>query len=78
MLAGILMSVFNSFAPKPEANEIGYSEFLMDVQSDRVSKVVNDGLVIEGERTDGSKFTTVKPPGIRDDGLINDLVNHRG
>ena len=76
VLAGILMSVFNSFAPKPEVNKIGYSEFIMEVQNDRIASIANDGLVIEGERTDGSKFTTVIPPGIRDEGLINDLVNH--
>ncbi|MGB1158617.1 MAG: ATP-dependent zinc metalloprotease FtsH [Porticoccaceae bacterium] len=76
VLAGILMSVFNTFAPKAEVNQLGYSEFITEVQNDRISSVTNDGLVIEGVRVDGSKFTTVIPPGIRDDGLINDLVNH--
>jgi cell division protease FtsH len=76
VLAGILMSVFNTFAPKAEVNQLGYSEFITEVQNDRIAKVTNDGLVIEGERVDGSKFTTVIPPGIRDEGLINDLVNH--
>ncbi|MGB2173194.1 MAG: ATP-dependent metallopeptidase FtsH/Yme1/Tma family protein, partial [Porticoccaceae bacterium] len=67
VLAGILMSVFNSFTPKTEVNDLSYSDFILEVQNERVSSVVNNGLTIEGERTDGSKFTTVIPPAIKDD-----------
>ena len=76
VLAGILMSVFNSFTPKTEVNNLSYSEFILEVQTDRVASVVNNGLTIEGKRVDGSQFTTVIPPAIKDDGLIKDLVNH--
>ena len=76
VLAGILMSVFNSFTPKNEINDLSYSDFILEVQNERVASVVNNGLTIEGERIDGSKFTTVIPPAIKDDGLIKDLVNH--
>ena len=76
VLAGILMSVFNSFTPKSEVNDLSYSEFILEVQTDRVASVVNNGLTIEGKRVDGSQFTTVIPPAIKDDGLIKDLVNH--
>jgi len=76
VLAAILMSVFNSFTPKAEINDLSYSDFILDVQNDRVVSVANNGLTIEGERIDGSKFTTVIPPAIKDDGLIKDLVNH--
>ena len=76
VLAGILMSVFNSFTPKVEVNNLSYSEFILEVQTDRVASVVNNGLTIEGKRVDGSQFTTVIPPAIKDDGLIKDLVNH--
>ena len=76
VLAGILMSVFNSFTPKTEVNDLSYSDFILEIQNERVTSVVNNGLTIEGERTDGSKFTTVIPPAIKDDGLIKDLVNH--
>ncbi|MDG1693921.1 MAG: ATP-dependent zinc metalloprotease FtsH [Porticoccaceae bacterium] len=76
VLAGILMSVFNSFTPKTEVNDLSYSDFILEVQNERVATVVNNGLTIEGERVDGSKFTTVIPPAIKDDGLIKDLVNY--
>ena len=42
VLAGILMSVFNSFTPKSEVNDLSYSEFILEVQTDRVASVVNN------------------------------------
>ena len=70
------MSVFNSFTPKAEVNDLSYSDFIVEVQNDRIASVSNNGLTIQGERVDGSKFSTVIPPAIKDDGLIKDLVNH--
>lgn len=75
ILAAILMSVFNSLTPQPADNSLGYSDFVMEVQNDRVAKVSIDGLVIEGERRDGSKFRTVRP-NVQDPGLMGDLINH--
>ena len=75
ILAAILMSVFNSFTPQPVDNSLGYSEFVMEVQNDRVSKVSIDGLIIEGERRDGSTFRTVRP-NVQDPGLMGDLIDH--
>ena len=75
ILAAILMSVFNSFTPQPVDNSLCYSEFVMEVQNDRVSKVSIDGLIIEGERRDGSTFRTVRP-NVQDPGLMGDLINH--
>ena len=75
ILAAILMSVFNSFTPQPADNSLGYSDFVMEVQNDRVAKVSIDGLIIEGERRDGSKFRTVRP-NVQDPGLMGDLINH--
>jgi cell division protease FtsH len=40
-----------------------------------VAKVSIDGLIIEGERRDGSKFRTVRP-NVQDPGLMGDLINH--
>ena len=45
VLAAILMSVFNSFTPKEVENEIIYSEFVTDVQNERVSSVAISGLI---------------------------------
>lgn len=75
ILAAILMSVFNSFSPKPEDNSIDYSAFVSEVRNDRVSEVVIADLIIYGERNDGSKFKSVRP-NIQDPKLMDDLVNH--
>ena len=75
VLAAILMSVFNSFTPKEVENEIIYSEFVTEVQNERVSSVAINGLIIEGTRRDGSSFKTVRP-NVQDPGLMDDLLNH--
>ena len=75
IIAAILMSVFNSFSPKPEDNSIDYSAFVSEVRNDRVSEVVIADLIIYGERNDGSKFKSIRP-NIQDPKLMDDLVNH--
>ena len=75
VLAAILMSVFNSFTPQQADNEIVYSDFVVEVQNERVSSVAIDGLIIEGVRLDGSSFKTVRP-NVQDPGLMDDLLNH--
>jgi len=76
VLAAILMSVFNSFTPQQEANEVVYSDFITEVQNERISSVSIDGLIIQGQRLDGSKFKTVRP-NVQDPGLMSDLLNHK-
>ncbi len=75
VLAAVLLSVFNSFSPPPADNNLGYSDFVVDVQNERVASVVIEGLIIDGERRDGTKFRTVLPT-IGDQGLMKDLLNH--
>jgi cell division protease FtsH len=75
VLAAILLSVFNSFTPQPVDNEVVYSDFVVEVQNERVSSVAIDGLIIEGIRRDGTKFKTVRP-NVQDPGLMDDLLNH--
>jgi cell division protease FtsH len=75
VLAAILMSVFNSFTQQ-EDNEVVYSDFITEVQNERISSVSIDGLIIQGQRLDGSKFKTVRP-NVQDPGLMSDLLNHK-
>ncbi len=75
ILAAILMSVFNSFTPEPEDKSVDYSEFIQDVQNERVSSVSIDGLIISGERRDGTSFRTIRP-NVQDPGLMDDLINN--
>jgi cell division protease FtsH len=75
VLAAILLSVFNSFTPQPVDNEVVYSDFVVEVQNERVSSVAIDGMIIEGVRRDGTNFKTVRP-NVQDPGLMDDLLNH--
>ncbi len=47
----------------PEATLVPFSEFLGDLQADRVTSVVVDGDAVGFERTDGTRVTTVAPQG---------------
>ena len=79
IVAIVLMAVFQSFAPSGmgAANKtLTYDQFVEQVQSDKVKKVVieGDGMTIRGLRKDGSEFHTMSP-GDRD--MVNDLINHK-
>ncbi|UTA47029.1 ATP-dependent zinc metalloprotease FtsH [Simiduia sp. 21SJ11W-1] len=76
IIAAVLLSVFQNFSATPNKQEIPYSEFVLEVQADRVKEVKIDGLVIEGTRqADGSQFTTIRP-NLVDMKLMDDLLNH--
>ena len=76
VIAVVLMAVFQSFQPRTGAStRLDYDDFISQVRSDSVAKVVidEDRITIRGERKDGSKFETINP-GDRE--LVNDLLNH--
>jgi cell division protease FtsH len=76
VVAIVLMMVFQSFSPSLQAGSetLTYDEFVRQVRSDRVKKVVieDDDTTINGTRNDNSRFTTYTP-GDRE--LVNDLLN---
>ena len=77
VVAVVLMVVFQSFSPKMGGSDaLAYDQFVQQVRDDRVGKVTiaDDRTTIEGERKDGSKFTTYNPG---DKDLVNDLINHK-
>ena len=76
IIAAVLLTVFQNFNMQPPREQLNYTEFLQEVQTDRIRKVVIDGLIIAGERSDGSRFETVRPQ-IQDNGLMGDLIDHR-
>nr|WP_200821137.1 ATP-dependent zinc metalloprotease FtsH [Oceanicoccus sp. KOV_DT_Chl] len=76
VIAAVLLTVFNNFSVQPKSAELNYSQFIQEVQQDRVSKVVIDGLTIFGTRFDNSTFETVRPM-LDDPKLIDDLIEHR-
>ncbi len=76
VIAAVLLTVFNNFSVQPKTNELSYTQFIEEVQQDRVSKVEIDGLTINGTRNDNSSFTTIRPM-LDDPKLIDDLIQHR-
>ena len=74
-IAAVLLSVFNNFNTQGEKEQLGYSAFIQEVQNNRLSKVVVDGLKISAERTDGSSFETIRPM-VEDPKLMDDLLAH--
>ncbi len=76
VIAAVLLSVFNNFNMQSPTEQVGYSEFIQEIQQDQVKKVVVDGLSITGERFDGSRFETVRPM-LEDPKLIDDLLEHK-
>ena len=75
VIAAVLLSVFNNFNMQSPTEEVGYSDFIAEVQRDQGKKVVVDGLTIAGERYDGSNFETIRPM-VDDPKLMDDLLEH--
>jgi len=76
IIAAILLTVFNSFNVEKKDEQLNYSEFVAQVQSGQVKRVVIDGYIITGEHSDGSRFETVRPA-LQDPKLIDDLLEQR-
>jgi cell division protease FtsH len=75
VIAAVLLTVFNNFSAQSPTEQLNYSQFITEVQNERVRKVVIDGLVISGERNDNSRFESVRPL-LDDPKLIDDLLQH--
>ena len=75
VIAAVLLTVFNNFNSNSTTNQLSYSDFVAEVQADRVSKVVIDGYTIVGQRTNGEMFETVRPA-LQDPKLVDDLLSH--
>jgi cell division protease FtsH len=77
IIAAVLLTVFNNFNVEEQTNTLNYSRFVQEVQQGQVSKVTIDGYDIEGVRSDGSRFQTVRPaaddPKLMDDLLSNNV-----
>jgi cell division protease FtsH len=76
VIAIVLMTVFNNFAPRPEGPaELSYSEFIKQVHSNNVQSVLisPDNRQIKGTYTNGETFETFSPG---DSGLVKDLLDN--
>jgi len=65
--------VFQNFTPTTSGQQVNYSQFVEMVQDGQVNRVTIDGLEIQGTRSDGSQFQTVRPQ-VSDNKLMDDLL----
>ena len=66
VILAVLLTVFNKFDVAPQTPELGYSDFLLDVEQGQISKATIQGDKIYAEDTSGNKFTITR--------LSSDLV----
>jgi cell division protease FtsH len=76
VIAAVLLTVFNNFNMQESTEEVGYSDFITEIQRDQIQSVTVDGLTISGVRYDGSTFETIRPM-VEDPKLIDDLLEHQ-
>ena len=76
VIAAVLLTVFNNFNAETDPGRLSYSDFVTEVQSDRVAKVVIDGYTIYGQRSNGEHFQTIRPA-LQDPKLVDDLLSHK-
>ncbi len=75
VIAAVLLTVFNNFSSDSSPQAMSYSQFVEQVQNDRVSNVTIEGYTVTGERDDGTQFQTIRPAA-QDPKLMDDLLAH--
>jgi len=75
IIAAVLLTVFNNFNTESPNAQLNYSDFVAEVQRDRVRQVVIEGSVISGVFNDETRFDTVRPS-VEDPKLMDDLLSH--
>lgn len=63
----------NNFSLSSDSQSLNYSDFIQQVNDNKVESVTVEGFNISGKRKDGSYFKTVRPY-IEDAGLMGDLL----
>ncbi len=74
IIAVVLMTVFNQFGtPHSAQTQVPYSQFIEEVRQQQITKVVIEGNVLKGERSDGKRFTSYAPS---DPWMVSDLLKN--
>ena len=73
VVAVILMSVFSNLTTNSKTQEISYSDFIKNINSNQVTDVMLTGRVINGTLQGGSKFSTYSPE-TDNKAMIGDLL----
>jgi len=70
----VLMTVFNQFNNRQVAqSSMEYSQFIEEVKSGRITKVVMEGRILKATTTEGKKITSYAPPDLW---LVSDLLKN--
>ncbi|AXS80541.1 ATP-dependent zinc metalloprotease FtsH [Dechloromonas sp. HYN0024] len=70
----VLMTVFNQFNSRQVATgSVEYSQFIEEVKSGRISKVVMEGRTLKATTTEGKRITSYAPPDLW---LVSDLLKN--
>ena len=56
IIAGVLLTVFNNINQGPQADNVNYSQFLLEVRDGRIYVVLLAGTDITARRGDGSRM----------------------
>ncbi len=76
VIAIVLMSVFNNFGPRqPAERPMEYSQFIHQVKSGQIEKVLIEGRTIHIQTKTGERFTTYSPE-TDNRALIGDLLDN--
>jgi len=77
-IAITMFSVFSNFNKESAVQELSYSDFISQVESDQVLSVEfsSDNYTLKGKTVNGESFETVRPPFLQDD-LSEILSDHR-
>jgi len=74
IIALVLMTVFNQFSTRQAAmSQMEYSQFIEEVKQGQITKVVIEGHVLKGVKSDGKRFATYAPS---DPWLVSDLLKN--
>ncbi len=73
VIAAVLLMVFQNFTPTTSGQQVNYSQFVEMVQQGQVRQVTIDGLEVQGVRSDGSQFQSIRPQ-LSDNKLMDDLL----
>lgn len=75
VIAAVLLAVFNNFDMSNNVEEVSYSRFVKQVEQDQIKSVTYSGLVIHGERRDGTLFDTIRPASNNDTAIIDEMIS---
>jgi cell division protease FtsH len=78
IIAAVLLTVFNNFSIQPDMQKVSYSQFIEELNQDRVARISikGDGYTIVGQRKNNGGQFEVTRPNMPDLKLMDELLEH--